>query len=174
MPRSGRPSRHYCTNRAGRSSDFRVRPARPSHRPHRNKRRGRQWSSAELGQPRKRLGYSGGAVPVFHRSSLFVGQAKHRLANHQRTTPVFVTTPGRVVKSATRVFAFPRRNHPKKSPQHSAVCRQDSPSGSEYLFEQSARSRAAADGLIGPRSQHSRRNRLEDRPFPTIVCLTGG
>lgn len=44
MPRSGRPSRHCCTNRVGRSSDFRVRPARPSHRPSRN-RGERQWSS---------------------------------------------------------------------------------------------------------------------------------
>lgn len=54
MPRSGRPSRHYCTNRVGRSSDFRVRPARPSHRPQRNKRRGATMVFQRIGPTSKK------------------------------------------------------------------------------------------------------------------------
>ena len=42
----------------------------------------RQWlESAVL----KKLGYSGGAVPELHRSSLFVGLPKVEATDHQRT-----------------------------------------------------------------------------------------
>ncbi len=79
MPRlyDGRPSRHATTQHVGRSSDSRV-----------NRETGLlTWTvltptesdpgNGRLECSRKILGYSGGAVPDLHRSSLFVGRT-HR------------------------------------------------------------------------------------------------
>jgi hypothetical protein len=82
--RSFRPSRQATVQRVGRSSDFRAWESWPSRR----KLAVHLDTPGDNGSnqfPSITLGYSGGAVPDLHRSSLFCRPFQRETPDHQRT-----------------------------------------------------------------------------------------